>query len=31
MDFNINKILVTPDKKIKIEDFDTKYVGTYTK
>ena len=31
MEFDLNKILVTPDKKINIEDFDTKYVGTFTK
>ncbi len=31
MDFDINKIRVSPDKKVNIEDFDTKYVGTYTK
>ncbi len=31
MDFNINKILVPSGKKINIESFDTKYVGTYTK
>lgn len=31
MEFDINKIKVKPSKKINIEDFDTKYVGTYTK
>ena len=31
MEFDLNKILVTPDKKVNIEDFDTKYVGTFTK
>ncbi len=31
MEFDINKILVKPGKKINIEDYDTKYVGTYTK
>ncbi len=31
MEFDINKVLVKPEKKINIEDYDTKYVGTYTK
>lgn len=31
MEFDINKIKVKPSEKINIEDFDTKYVGTYTK
>ena len=31
MDFDMNKISVKPGQKINIEDYDTKYVGTYTK
>ncbi|NOZ35035.1 MAG: polyphosphate kinase 2 family protein [Chlorobi bacterium] len=31
MNFDINKISVKPGKKINIEDYDTKYAGTYTK
>lgn len=31
MEFDINKIKVKTSEKINIEDFDTKYVGTYTK
>lgn len=31
MEFDIKKIKVNPGQKINIEDFDTNYIGTYTK